>query len=274
MNIIKRAVNWSLRKVGLELRRAAHGGHDSGDRLVDFLGMLRVMGFTPKTIYDIGANRGAWSAKVLRVFPDSKYVLFEPQAHLKGEITKATGNRPNITLRQAAVSDAIGTAEFAEFEWDVCSRLSSEMDPAWDVKTKKVTVETTTVDQEVGRAGGMVPDLLKIDAEGHDFRVLDGARSALGKTPVVLVEAAVCCPSMENTVRRVVDRMWDEGYSLAGIVDLNEFHVPGKQISGVLWLIDLAFCLTDGPLIAKLQDPAVETDGTKSAEAKPVKAVA
>jgi hypothetical protein len=42
----------------------------------------------------------------------------------------------------------------------------------------------------------------------------------------------------------------------------------------VLWLIDLAFCLTDGPLIAKLQDPAVETEGTTSVEAKPVKAVA
>jgi FkbM family methyltransferase len=259
MALIKRAVNWGFRKMGYELRPLPRaGGMNTGDRLVDFFAFLRAAGFDPKTVYDVGANRGAWTAKLLQIFPSANYVLFEPQAKLGQAIAQATGNRPNVEVRRCAVSEASGTADFAEFEWDVCSRLSSEMDPDWDVKTKRVTVETTSIDDEIRRRGGKLPDLLKIDAEGHDFSVLDGADLALGKTEVVLVEASVNCPSMQNTVQKVVERMSLEGYTLAGIVDLNEFHVPGKQLSGILWLVDLAFVRTHGDLLPKLQDPANE----------------
>ena len=255
MNPIKRAITWSLAKIGLELRRASRHDASAGDRLVDFLRVLHGHGFAPKTIYDIGANRGNWTAKVLGVFPTADYLLFEPQAHLGNDIARVTANRPNVQWRRCAVSDACGTAEFSQFEWDVCSRLSAELEPQWRANAKTVTVETVTVDEEVRRRSGAVPELLKIDAEGHDFRVLDGAKSVLGQTELVLVEAAVNCPSMDNTVRTVVQRMWNEGYSLAGIVDLNEFHVPGQSFAGILWLADLAFCRTNGQLLPKLQEP-------------------
>src|SRR5688500_11673970 len=113
MNPIKRAINWSLGKLGLELRRVSRNGHNTGDRLVDFLQVLRGMGFAPKTVYDIGANRGMWTAKVMEVYPRADYVLFEPQAHLGNEIGRVTQNRPNVQWRRCGVSDKGGPAGFA-----------------------------------------------------------------------------------------------------------------------------------------------------------------
>ena len=260
---IKRALNWSLGKLGLELRRATPSdAAGSGDRLIDYLRQLRAFGFEPSVIYDIGANRGLWAAKALRVFPQASYVLFEPQRKLAPDLSRLMDGRPTVTWRQAAVSDTPGTAEFTEMDWDVCSRLSSEMDQAWDVKANRVQVETTTVDEEIRRNGNRPPDLLKIDAEGHDLKVLDGASAALARAEVVMVEGSVNCRTIDNTVRSVINRMAAAGYSLTGIVDLNEFHVPGKSWPGLLWLIDLAFCRTEGALIKKFEDPTAEESPT------------
>ena len=259
MNIVKKAVKWSLRRCGVEVRRAAPDALGSGDRMIDFLRVLKSAGFAPKTIFDIGANRGRWTASSLEVFPSADYTLFEPQAHLGDDIRAIAAAHPPVRWRQCCVSDACGTAEFAQSEWDVCSRLATaEAEGCRDESAKRISVETTTVDEEI-RKGSAIPDLLKIDAEGHDLSVLDGAKSALGITTVLLVEAAVCCPTMPNTVERIIPRMTAEGYSMAGIVDLNDQQLgPGHSIPGLLWLADFAFVLTKSPLMSKLQG----TNGT------------
>src|SRR5260370_8452648 len=41
---------------------------------------LRSLGFTPATIYDIGAYRGGWTKLAQEVFPDAAFVLFEANA--------------------------------------------------------------------------------------------------------------------------------------------------------------------------------------------------
>ena len=44
------------------------------------------MGFAPKHIIDVGANRGLWTRTALQYFPDAHYTLIEPQDHLKTHI--------------------------------------------------------------------------------------------------------------------------------------------------------------------------------------------
>jgi hypothetical protein len=58
-----------------------------------------------------------------------------------------------------------------------------------------------------------VPEMVKIDAQGFDLKVLRGAVSLLGKTQVFLVEAAVPC-SFENTFAATVQFIAEHGYRL------------------------------------------------------------
>ena len=80
-----------------------------------------------------------------------------------------------------------------------------------------------------------VPEMVKIDAEGFDLRVLRGAGTLLGKTEVFLVEAAVGC-SFENTVAATVQFMAEHGYRLIDITELNR-----SPKHNLLWLTELAF---------------------------------
>jgi hypothetical protein len=41
--------------------------------------------------------------------------------------------------------------------------------------------------------------MVKIDAEGFDLKVLEGASDLLGRTDIFLVEVAICCAELENT---------------------------------------------------------------------------
>ena len=47
-----------------------------------FFEILVREGFNPKCVFDVGANHGTWTRRALEFFPDSRYLLFEPQAHM------------------------------------------------------------------------------------------------------------------------------------------------------------------------------------------------
>jgi hypothetical protein len=93
-----------------------------------------------------------------------------------------------------------------------------------------------TANEIVASAGGDLPDMEKIYAEGLELRVLAGASDLLGKTDVFLVEAVVCVGGYENTAAEVVKFMANAGYRLIEITDLNR-----SPKHGVLWVCEVAF---------------------------------
>jgi Methyltransferase FkbM domain len=101
-----------------------------------------------------------------------------------------------------------------------------------------------TVDDLLATYNLPVPDMVKIDAEGFDLRVMHGASRLVGKTDVFLLEAGALCP-FENSVGHVISTMEDFGYRLLDITDLNR-----SPKHGVLWLTELAFLRKSSPLLA------------------------
>ena len=107
--------------------------------------------------------------------------------------------------------------------------------------SQRISVRVTTLNEIVSSSSAPLPDMVKIDAEGFDLKVLAGASDLFGKTDIFLVEAAVRTGSAyENSVAAVVSFMAKAGYNLMDITDLNR-----SPKHGVLWLCELAF-LRDG----------------------------
>jgi hypothetical protein len=92
-----------------------------------------------------------------------------------------------------------------------------------------------TLNELVASGNGPLADMVKIDAEGFDLKVLAGASNLIGKTDIFLVEAMVCGP-YENSVSEVMQYMARAGYRLIDITDLER-----SPKHGVLWLCELAF---------------------------------
>lgn len=244
---MKKIIKKLIALTGWELQKtSARQGASQPTRLENLFLEARNLGFSPKLVFDIGANHGCWTAKIRAIFPETKFVLFEPQPHCGVDISKVLEGSPASLWRQAAVSSKLGKHKFNVSEWDVTSSLISNE----DFNSNTIEVEVTTVDREVEREG-RVPDILKIDAEGSDLAVLDGAKESLGKIEIVLIEAGVLC-ECPNSVGVVIEKMANIGFALIGIVDLNPLQTPdGNMNEGRLWLVDLAFARKNSELYKK-----------------------
>ena len=106
----------------------------------------------------------------------------------------------------------------------------------------QVSIPVRTLNEIVASSGTPAPELVKIDAEGFDLKVLAGASDLFGKTDVFLIEAVVCDPLYENTILEVISQDGAGGYKLMDITDLNR-----SPKYGVLWVCELAFVRNGSP---------------------------
>ena len=71
---MKKLIHFSLRKFGYRIVRIEDGPRPS-EGLDPFFTLLKRLGFAPKHILDIGANRGLWTREAIKFFPDARYTL-------------------------------------------------------------------------------------------------------------------------------------------------------------------------------------------------------
>ena len=203
--------------------------------LTNFFPLLASFGFAPRQVWDVGANRGDWTRAALRYFPEADYTLVEPQLELHGSLDAlarqgrkirwvhaGAGRQPGLLPLYIAAKDQ--SSSFLD-----ASRIKADA-------VRQVEVPVRTLDEIHSSLSLPIPELLKIDAEGLDLAVLEGAAGFLGTTEVILAEAAVGQLDLENSARALINAMDGYGYRLLDITDL---HRGPSQ--GVLWLCELAF---------------------------------
>jgi FkbM family methyltransferase len=211
--------------------------------LEGFLSLLNGFGFDPKHIIDVGANKGTWTRTALQFFPDARYTLFEPQDHLKSHIQDLFDRGYKITWISEGVADQPGSLPF---------RISHRDDSSSFICTpadadNRISVPVTTLNEIASSTAEPLPEMVKIDAEGFDLRVLAGASDLLGKTDVFFVEVAIGCLGFENTIANVIRTMDEAGYHVVDITDINR-----SPKFGVLWLCELAFLRNASPLFSSV----------------------
>jgi FkbM family methyltransferase len=127
---------------------------------------------------DVGANKGNWTEAVLKLSPDAHGLLFDPSRSATDVLRKKFAHISQIEILESAVADKPGHLPF--FEEDGAGETSSLIGNV-SVTEKCRQVAITTIDSELGKRNWPRVDYLKIDAEGYDFLVLQGAKEILSK---------------------------------------------------------------------------------------------
>jgi FkbM family methyltransferase len=238
--LVTRAADWLVPDLMREIKNTVRPyglGH--------FFPLLRRLGFAPRHIVDVGANRGYWTRAAFKCFPNAIYTLVEPQDHLKSYTQDLVAQGCKLNWINAGCGDFCGTLPLI-----VCYRDDgSTFVDRHDLPTaQRITVPMITLNKLVASSGAGLPEMVKIDAEGFDLKVLAGASDLLGKTDIFLVEAVVwgvgADRTYDNSVAEVVSFMAKAGYNLMDITDLNR-----GPANGVLWLCELAFLRDGSPLL-------------------------
>ena len=215
--------------------------------LLTFFTVLQRLEFDPKHVVDVGANEGLWTRQAIQFFPRARYTLIEPQDHLKQHIQDLIERGCQINWINAAVADRPGTLPFTISRRNDSSSLLPTAEQAEAAGHKRIQIEVKTLNEIVSFSGLPMPEMVKIDAEGFDLKVLTGASDLVGKTDIFFLEAAVCARDIENTVALVIRRMDEAGYCLVDITDLNR-----SPKHGVLWLCELAFLRKESRLLDRV----------------------
>ena len=136
-----------------------------------------------KVFFDVGAHIGLYTLPASKIA--KKIVAFEPSlfnlAKLRHHLVLNNVTN-NVVVVPMAVSNVNGTLDFFESSNGSHPKNSLLMGPELGVKR---SVEATTLDSYCEK-NALYPDVLKIDVEGAEFYVLEGAKKLLStKRPII-----------------------------------------------------------------------------------------
>lgn len=127
---------------------------------------------TNEIVYDIGAHVGFYTLLASELVGNGRVVSFEPFPqnfeYLRNHVEM--NKCKNVIINNVAVSNFSGVSYFQEGEGTYTGYLS---------ENGKILVETIKLDDYVNKNSNLIPNCLKIDVEGEEYAVLQGAKKII-----------------------------------------------------------------------------------------------
>lgn len=241
MRIAKKAIRATLEHAGYWItdRSVLPFGVDY---LWDIQRMAAMHDVKIRCAFDIGAHGGETAEEFLGAFPDAQIHSFEPHPNAYIFLQKIKSGR--LHAHRLAMSNKTGPADFFVYselvEGGAVNVLPSQNNSLVAQRqfglvtgqyTKTIKVECQTVDQFCADRGILALDLLKINTEGHESEVLDGARETLTRRSVrfVFAEFETALPVAGTTggaLAPVAERLESLGFRLIASYPVNMVHAP------------------------------------------------
>lgn len=219
----------SLRNVGLELKRKTPD-------LMDFLESRNV-----DVVVDVGANTGQFGSRLRRLGYHGRIVSFEPLSGVFSQLKTLTDSDSNWTSYNCALGEEPGRASINVSQNTVYSSLLPQeagtvaFDAA-SVVERTEDIEVRTLDQMAAEIGGKNV-FLKIDTQGFEKHVMDGARSSLRTIAGVQLELPIVHLYQQTwTLVEAINYMANAGFILsqvAPVTYLGDDPVSLLEIDGV-----------------------------------------
>ena len=170
---VKQRVLRAFHSLGIDVRRVA-----SAPSLIDFLHSRKI-----DTLYDVGANIGQFATRI-RAFGYAGDILsFEPIASVYAKLAHRAAGDGRWQTRNIALGDVARTAEIRVSEDTVFSSLrdATPLAGRFDKRShveRREQIQIETFDAVASGIAGQRA-FLKIDTQGFERQVLDGAANAL-----------------------------------------------------------------------------------------------
>jgi FkbM family methyltransferase len=163
-----------------------------------FADIGRLLGPETAVVFDVGAHAGEEAATFRGLFPSATIHCFEPTMDRARSLSDAFAGDPQVQVHQLALADRDGQATFFNNPADAtnsllpfCKAAERTIPQEFLAPVRNSIVNCATVTTICGRLGIAGVDLLKLDVQGAERRVLEGASSLLQAKSVRLLYAEV-----------------------------------------------------------------------------------
>lgn|SRR6185437_9361855 len=147
--------------------------------------------FSPGTIVDVGANIGQTCLYLRKWFPAAHIFSLEPVHATFERLVVNTRRFPNIRCRNIALGETAGTRTMHLMCNSELNTLMQESALKGDVSGECEQIRLATLDEFCVSEGIGRIDLLKMDAQGYELNILEGAGKTLDKVEFLLTEVGL-----------------------------------------------------------------------------------
>ncbi len=178
---------------GLGVLRSFNKGYSlSSNQIVNGIGSYCN---TFGTIIDVGANQGQFAIASNKRFPTATVISFEPLPELYDKFRRHVGHNEKIIIHNVALGNEKGVIDFYRNEHSHASSAliiseRQKIEFPETSKTTKVQVQVNRLDDILAEKGLVGPILLKLDVQGYEKRVLEGATSLLPHIDYIVFETS------------------------------------------------------------------------------------
>lgn len=220
MTLKHKAVSWISKNVFDGVTYTVRNGLNKGLRRRGGLGWLPIesndtpehlfwkrLDLKGKVVYDIGAFHGLLTIFFAR--EASQVVAWEPNSRNRQRLNEniALNSFSNVIVRPYGLSSR---AMRAEMSFDPLAPGTASIDDKLAAGGLHETIELRVLDEEPGLKP---PDLIKIDVEGFELEVLQGASQTLKHKPDLFLEMhGADAEDKRRRVNAIVGHLWTLGY--------------------------------------------------------------
>ncbi len=201
---------------------------------------LRVNGFSPTNILDIGAFEGEWTRMCQAIFPESNFLMFEAQESKTNILAQQKSSKVDFHI------GLLGPEMNLKSKFYINETVSSALPETEKNNQDYVEIPMFTVDEVIRAKGISSVDFIKLDVQGFELEVLKGATKALENAEVVLMEVSLIeINKGAPLINEVMNFMSNKDFVCYDICS-----IVRRPLDKALWQTDLIFVKKSSRLVS------------------------
>ncbi len=241
-NMIKRLLKNALNTLGYSINKNTSGGSNP------FLDQKKLIGDVKDAIvFDVGAHHGESALLYNSLFNNGNIFSFEPFKESYKVLCNKVNKYDNIFTFNLALGNTIGNVNFHSNRFSATNSIlptHPDASQSWgnSLETiKEVKVEISTIDNFIERNDIKKIDILKIDTQGTEYDVIEGALQSIQQNKIRLIYLEIITKHIYQN-----QRFFDEILYLLRVNGFELFNIYNLSRSkfGDLRQVDVIFLNT------------------------------
>ena len=176
-------------------------------------------------IIDVGAHKGEFLEKMLKIEKVNSFYAFEPQKNIFNELSEKFSRNKKVTLYNFAMDKEITNKKLKINKLSMTSSLAEINKKSLYLKIKnfltfsksnfedEYEIQTNTVDK-IFENISLQKALLKIDVEGFEMNVIEGSQMKLKEIPFILLENQFGNHYINNNFKDIVNILSKQNFKI------------------------------------------------------------